>query len=387
MSSRYEVIIVGAGPAGASLAARLAKAGREVLLVDQSEFPRSKVCGECLAAGAWRQLVELGLGATLSRMAARPAAVSIVAPSGRRVELALRPASQESLLTISRYELDRMLVDRAVAYGAELLLAHRLRRVLTAADGVCGIEVSPSASAGSHIRFGCRMLFAADGRHSQIVRQTGVVRASGPKLVGFKTHIPVARWESPASAVEMHSFAGGYLGTCRVENGMVNVCGLLPPSALRASRGSVPLALEELLADPDGCASRTLQQADAWQTIACVQQQVAEPIVPGVLYVGDAQGSIEPLAGQGVAMALESAALAAGWLSSCRAIDRGVQQAYQAQWSNRYRSAVRRAARFGWLLRHPRVLEALVSVSPVPQAWKELAAHHGYRATRLRLSW
>jgi flavin-dependent dehydrogenase len=383
MANCYEVIIVGAGPAGASLAARLAKAGRQVLLVDQGAFPRSKICGECLAAGAWRQLAELGLDKILSHRCGKPAAVSIVAPGGRSVELALHPTTHESIVTISRFELDRALVEHAAHCGAELLLEHRLRRVLGDCDGASGIEVSPTTAARPHRQLRCRMLIAADGRHSQIVRATGQVRGRGPKLVGFKTHLPASASGAAADAVAMHSFAGGYLGVCRVENGLTNICGLLPPSALRATRGSVPRALQALLGESVNPIAERLLAAENWQTIAGVRQQTATPSMPGVFYIGDAQGTIEPLAGQGIAMALESAALAAKLLLPRAAIDGDLQQNYQAEWRRRYRAAISRASLLGWLLRHPRVLTALVGTAPLPRGWKRTIAHHGYTATRL----
>ena len=63
MSSKpYDVVIVGAGPAGAALAIHASRAGRRVVVIDTAHFPRQKVCGEYLSSAAWHLLEELGVG-------------------------------------------------------------------------------------------------------------------------------------------------------------------------------------------------------------------------------------------------------------------------------------------------------------------------------------
>ena len=62
MQTRLDAVIVGAGPAGASAAILLARAGWSVALVEKTPFPRRKVCGECISAGSFPLLEALGLG-------------------------------------------------------------------------------------------------------------------------------------------------------------------------------------------------------------------------------------------------------------------------------------------------------------------------------------
>ncbi len=121
-----------------------------------------------------------------------------------------------------------------------------------------------------------RTVIAADGRSSKIVRQTGRVVTHGPKLVGFKRHLIVDDPNSlmPDSTIDMHSFRGGYLGMCRVEDGAMNICGLLPRSVLQQDRGNLGRALQRLL--PANVAEAvTIGDRGDWLTIPNVQQQNA----------------------------------------------------------------------------------------------------------------
>jgi flavin-dependent dehydrogenase len=381
----YDVIIAGAGPAGSSLAIRLARTGWRTLLVDAGHFPRPKVCGECLPAAALELADELGVGAEVRSRAVGHGQLRLRLPAGIDLAFALEDELAGPILGISRHALDWLLLERARACGAVTLLGHRARRVLFDGGVACGLEVSATTTGEPPHVLRSRMVIAADGRSSKIVRQTGRVSARGPGLVGFKRHLIV---DDPNSivrhgAIDMHSFRGGYLGVCRVEDGAINVCGLLPRGVLQQQRGNLGRALQRLL--PSNIAEALTIESDRsdWLTIPNVQQQTARPRVPGVLYVGDAQGTIEPLAGQGIWMALSSAALAADLLLSDgeRVVNNVLQRRYDAAWRLRFRSTIAWAERFGWLLRHPRVLTALISSAPLPRQTKESMARLAYRAT------
>src|SRR5688572_10657499 len=109
------VTIIGAGPAGSTAAILLARAGWDVTLVEQSRFPRDKVCGECLSALGFDVLGRLGLADRLRDAGAiRLDGCGVHAPSGRALFVQLpRP-----MWGISRYALDGLLLDAAREAGA-----------------------------------------------------------------------------------------------------------------------------------------------------------------------------------------------------------------------------------------------------------------------------
>jgi geranylgeranyl reductase family protein len=86
MSKEYDVIIVGAGPAGCSAAICLARRGYEVLLMDKARFPRDKTCGDGLSPPALEVLDRLGVGETISRLDPwRVEGIDFFSPEGQRV--------------------------------------------------------------------------------------------------------------------------------------------------------------------------------------------------------------------------------------------------------------------------------------------------------------
>ena len=112
--SRWDAIVVGAGPAGAIAAHELARGGASVLLLDRLPFPRWKVCGACLSPGALAVLDDVGLHGLSARLGAVALRRLVLEVRGRKVRLPL-----EGSVAVSRSALDHALVDAAVAQGAE----------------------------------------------------------------------------------------------------------------------------------------------------------------------------------------------------------------------------------------------------------------------------
>ena len=111
---KSDVIVVGAGPAGASAAHFLARAGMDVLLVDQEVFPREKVCGDGLASRALTMLERMGLGDWL-RGFPEPEVMLFSSPNGEAVRIQpKRPEDFSYGRVIPRLKLDEAVVKRAV---------------------------------------------------------------------------------------------------------------------------------------------------------------------------------------------------------------------------------------------------------------------------------
>src|SRR5262249_29622163 len=112
----WDVIVVGAGPAGALAARELARRGLAVLLVDQASFPRGKGCGCCLSLRTLSRLASVGLGDLPVRLGAVPLHEFCVAAAGRRAVVPLPGGA-----ALSREALDAALVEAAAAAGASFL--------------------------------------------------------------------------------------------------------------------------------------------------------------------------------------------------------------------------------------------------------------------------
>lgn len=394
MSDHWDVIVAGAGPAGSALAIRLAEAGARVLLVDRAEFPRDKLCGEFLSPECWPMLDALGVGESVRDSGYQPIRrLRLWTSAGSCVESSMQQRPDRPAIGLSRARLDQILVRRAAEVGTVVMENVQVVELVEHAGTVIGVHARPIAGqSGSRgvQRLFARVIVAADGRRSTVVRASGHTtrsrRCTPANVCAVKRHYRVAGPNAPGDAIELHSFPGGYGGTCGVEAGVVNLCTLLPIALLRRSRGRIERALRAVtkknrLAD-------LLDDAEPlsdWKTIPDVHVQRSRPTVAGVLYVGDAIGTVDPLGGEGMAMAIEGAFVAARFvlraLESRCGCDRALQRGYEAAWNGRFNQRIRLCRAFSWLLARPAVLRTLLPPF-VGNTWSHTLLPLAFRATR-----
>ncbi len=389
MVSRWDAIIVGGGPAGASLSVLLSREGWRVALLDQAQFPRQKVCGEFLGSSMWPLLDKLGVAGEVQRLALPIEMLELVLPGGRRLLARLPGENTRGAAALSRWALDTLLLDEARRAGVEVLLHRHVGKVLIDKGRASGVQFSGALGAGGRDELRAPLIVAADGRRSTVVRQTGSLQIRPTGLIGFKRHWIRDEREPSPTVLEMHAHRRGYVGICPVEQGVINVCGLMPAEWVKRTRGSIDAALLQWGFEPGGSAQ--LQGAmprDAWQTTSEVTCQSAAPGVAGVLYVGDAQGTIEPVAGQGMTLALGSAALAASLLAEAgpEGVDGALQTRYQASWEAAFSRPAGTSRRLGWLLRHPALLRGVVPLFDVAPAVQRYLLGRAFRAMRVELA-
>jgi len=161
-----ETLIVGAGPAGTGAATALARAGREVLIVDRAEFPRDKCCGDGLTTMALRELEALGWNPENATGYTHVDAVSVRSPSGRVIDFSL-PDAGHFAAVVPRVELDQTLVDLARRSGARILEGHSLRTARITETGVVAEFDGLGEVSAQH-------LIAADGMWSPTRKSLGL---------------------------------------------------------------------------------------------------------------------------------------------------------------------------------------------------------------------
>jgi len=350
-------LILGAGPAGCAAAITLAQAGAAPVLLDRDAEGRDPLCGGFLSWRTMEQLRALGIDPT-----------RLGASRVDRVTLFTRETATTLPLPspafgLSRHALDNALRQRALVVGAEL--------EVDTARGIEGITVL-----GRHREWSSDGLFLATGKHD--VRGLARPRQSRDPALGLRLRLAPspARRLLLARSIELHLFRGGYAGIVLQEDGSANVC-----LALRKSRlGGDPAALLASLAERHPAFAERL--GSDWQdrpieSIGAVPYGwIARSTAPGLFRLGDQAAVIPSLAGEGIAIALTSGAMAAGyWL------ERGPEgaSAYQHALARRAAGPVRAArlarmlaesqlgARLGLALaqRIPPVLRALIEASRI----------------------
>ncbi len=410
----FDVVVVGAGPAGSMAALECARAGMSVLLVDRSRHPRAKVCGCCLTPGSLDALTAALGCAEVDALGGLPLRRVRLAAWGRRLELPLARA-----MVLSRARLDSVLLERARDAGARILfpataspgavtaewrevrLRHegssmRVRgRVVLAADGL----------SGGFLRACRKQALAQVGGASQAVAK-GESAAERPALghVGAALILPStqANPDYAPGVVYMAAGSGGYVGVVRLEDGRLNIAASLSSDALRpeaqvgerrrpklegvvagilAAAGLPPIGFDRVGAHADGRAnsrpaavveSMTAEQPSTdeagpplrhWMATPRLRTRPGHLMAPRVLAIGDAAGFWEPFTGEGIAWALnsgrEAAAAVPGLIPQWRA---GEVEAWEQGFRARLRRRQRHSQRVAALAGRPRLAAAAMTL-------------------------
>lgn len=354
----FDVAVVGAGLAGSALALRLAAHGRHVVLLERDRFPRDKLCGEFLSTEVRELLLELGVLSEVLACEPHPIrrARLFAPPDARgRQRAPLQLDLPGTGLGLSRRTLDGVLASKAARRGVHVVTGADVRGFERTTDTRWQLDVrlrahdrTPERRHEKHVRIRARVFVAAWGRRSRLdTRLARDFTAVRSPFVAFKHHLQPATDSAghPCATalldghVELHVFDGGYCGLSLIEDGSVNACTLLalerhgglrpkgwPDVARHLARHSPSLAsrLATLAPRPD----RQLQ------SIAQIPFDLKERARDGVLFVGDAASMLAPLAGDGQAMALESALQLADLIDHHFPLP--PERAWEREWRRRY---------------------------------------------------
>jgi menaquinone-9 beta-reductase len=304
-----DVIVVGAGPAGAMAATLLARAGARVRLFDRARFPRAKLCGDTLNPGAMQVLrAHLSITEVLERSIPLDGML-LTGPDG----ISVRGRYGRGLTgrAIERRELDAILVRQAIAAGASFDDGVSAAAPRLDPDGrVIGIRLK--GRDGRNQESGARLVVAADGRESRLARALGLLHhPAHPRrwaIGGYFEGI-----EGLTTAGEMHIRHGHYIGVAPMPGAIANACLVLPyrsqPAVLRNPTKTLTATLtsDPALA-PRFARARLVEGPHVLGPMAVDARAVG---VPGLLVAGDAAGFIDPMTGDGLRFALAGAVIAA----------------------------------------------------------------------------
>jgi flavin-dependent dehydrogenase len=361
-----DVLIAGAGPAGAIAARSLALRGARVLVVDRATFPRDKLCGDTLNPGAIKLLAGIGLtgGALLKGLP-----IAGMRVTGPAASVVARYKEGELGVSLLRRDLDLWLIEEAIAAGARFEAGLTAESALMIGDGdataVRGLVLRDAS--GLVTRMPASVTIAADGRRSAVARSVGLgsqpasprrwaygiyfERTSGVNSINSRCYLG----DEPAEIIgEMHVRPGWYAGVVRVPGDRVNVCVIVD----RPEAGQQPLNLiRSFLARDPELKRRFADVAPAGPVsiLGPLAVNTGPAGVPGLFLAGDAAGFVDPMTGDGLNLAMRGALLAAE--ESMRVLDSG-------DWEGAVeRLNQRRMQALGPKLRFNRIIRSLTSSS------------------------
>ncbi len=330
MDETGDVIIVGGGPAGSSAATHLARRGHVVHLIEKERMPRDKLCGEFLSTEVAETCRRLGVLDRLFEAGAREIRrVRVTSARGGTFETSL----PGSALGISRRTLDRVLFERAAEAGAHVHEGSAARAIEGCLD--VGFTVSTDDRA-----FSARVVLGAYGRRNKLdrrLRQTE--KADRSPYVAFKAHFVGL---DLADRIELHAFPGGYCGLVSEDHGEINACWISHRRLLKESGGTPQGMLGRVLTENPVLADRFASLIRTGGYVASSQLVFHQRslFADDVCLIGDAAGMIAPLCGDGMAMAMTAAEMAASLAHEfvCGRLDaHSFRAAYVRSWRRRFR--------------------------------------------------
>lgn len=305
----WDVIVVGAGPAGSTAAARLARAGARVLLADKERFPREKPCSDIYGPFAARTFRELGVYDELMEAGYRFPSVVLTSP-----DFTLIRGANSTGITCPRRVGDDILKRNAARSGAEVREEFWVYDLVVEDGTVRGVKAKYR---GEFAEYRCRLVIGADGSHSWVAKRLGLFRDDYRHVyLGGRAYYRGC--EPPLREVEVHydpSFYPGFV-CLSPHPGYGDVVNMGVGIQMR-KYGESGLTAEEMVQrfveeNPHGRKMRGADRVSPWMGWRVPGAgQIGKTYAAGALLVGDAGSFVEPFILEGVASGVRSAEYAA----------------------------------------------------------------------------
>jgi menaquinone-9 beta-reductase len=321
-----EVIVVGAGPAGSTVATYLARAGVDVLLLEKTEFPREKVCGDGLTPRGVKQLIDLGIDTSEEAGWVRSRGLRILTQE-LTLELDWPDLTSYPPYGVSRtrHDFDDLLAKLAVKAGARLQERTTVTGAVT--DERTGRVIGVEAKVGPDkkpVSYRAPLVLACDGVSARLALSVGIEKTDKrPMGVAVRQYYKSPRHDDPF--IEGHlelwdrsdprhpKLLPGYGWAFPLGDGTVNVgLGMLSTSKAFRSTDYRALLRQWLDGTPEEWGYR---EENAVGKVGGAGLPMGFNRTPhyrdGLLLLGDAGGMVSPFNGEGISAAMESAQLAA----------------------------------------------------------------------------
>jgi geranylgeranyl reductase family protein len=315
-----DVVVVGGGPAGSTAACHLARSGRDVVLLEKAAYPREKVCGDGLTPRAVKELVGLGIDVSADAGWLPNRGLRIIG-GGMRLELPWPELSSypDFGLVRPRTDFDELLARTAAKAGARLHERTSATGPLLDAAGRVGGVLAKEAESGQELEVRAPLVVAADGNSSRLALSVGRRRLDGrPMGVAVRRYYRTPRhrddWlESWLELWDGDRLLPGYGWIFGMGDGTSNVgLGILNTSEAFGNVDYRELLRRWVAALP---AEWGISEDTATSPVRGSALPMGVNRTPlyadGLLLLGDAGGLVNPFNGEGIAYAMESAALAA----------------------------------------------------------------------------
>ncbi|HED10945.1 MAG TPA: NAD(P)/FAD-dependent oxidoreductase [Caldithrix abyssi] len=316
---KYDLIIVGGGPAGAAATLFAQKYDLSVLLIDKENFPRDKICGDAVSGKSMTILKELDLLEEASRLAhCRIDSILFGSPSGHQLSIGLsenRHLKMPGGLLIKRKEFDALLFEKASRVADRVENGFKVTGLLwDEEETVCGVRGRYGESGGT-VEFQGRLVLGADGFNSIVARKSGLYNHD-PRhwVVALRQYYTGVQTRD--NQIEIHYLREtqpGYFWIFPLAGGWTNVgVGMLHDTIKKEKidlKRVLAAALENEVFKKRFAAAKPMEEPRGWNLP--VGSLHRKNHGDGFMLLGDAAGLIDPFTGEGIGNALYSGKFAA----------------------------------------------------------------------------
>jgi flavin-dependent dehydrogenase len=351
---KYDVAIIGGGLAGLALAIDLRKRGYSILVIEKGNYPRQKVCGEYISMESHDYLHRIC-----------PALSNITLPRMKRFKLSSTGSQGfETDLDlggfgISRYLLEEMLYTEAISLGVVFMLKCKAFNIhFNEAEQTYLIKTN-----SGQVNSG--LVCNSTGRNSNLESIENSSKLTDTNYIGIKYHLRLMR---DPGFIEIHNFPGGYCGISSIEDGKSCLCYIVNAKMLKRAGNSIP-KMEEVFLYQNGQLKKIFTTAKFLNkeplVISGINFKIKETVRDGSLFLGDSAGSIAPVTGNGMSMALRSSAALAKEIHAYLSQETSMQQFidnYGFFWKKEFSGRVKHSRHFQKLSEYPLLTNFSISL-------------------------
>jgi len=374
MAEPYDALVIGGGPAGATAALRLARAGWNVAVVERAKFPRRKVCGEYLSPANLALFGELGIAEDFLERAGPP--VRRVGLFARETILTAPMPAQRATKdwgrALGRETLDTLLLQRAAEAGAHVWQPWSAVKLYEQGEAVFCEIASRETREPKELR--ARVVIAAHGswEFGTLPTQPSRRATRGSDLLGFKARFH--RCRLPDGLMPLLAFPGGYGGMVHTNEGRASVsCCIRRDQLERCRRTNPGISAAEAVLVHISNSCRGVREALAgaslespWVSAGPIRPGIRPRFTGGIFCIGNAAGEAHPILAEGISMSIQSAWLLCERLLAWRgealtdSILEAVGRDYAVAWRHHFAPRIRFSALFARLAMSPAAVALLL---------------------------
>ena len=332
INNTYSCAIIGGGLAGLSLAIQLADAGIETILFEKKSYPFHKVCGEYISMESWDFITALGVPLADMKLPI----IQEVGISSEKGFMLNAPLSLGGF-GISRHTLDFKLYEIAKHKGVCILENCTVLNVQQKDSSTQRIETSKG-------EFTSRIVCGSYGKYTpKFIDSSKQKQSKASNYIGVKYHI---KTDLASNKIELHNFNGGYCGVSKVDLDAYCMCYLVDSAQLNNAQNDIKKMEEQVLFKNPFLKKHFTQAEFLFKeplVISNVTFHKKATHANGIFLLGDAAGSITPLCGNGMSMALRASYIFAKLVHSFfeGTVSKDVFiESYQDAWSKQFNTRI-----------------------------------------------